>query len=74
MKTQVQKLIDHLYNTGSITQREALMDYSIQSLTRRIVDIRNKGYNVKSEQRHHPVTGQRYVRYTLGSPARLFVR
>jgi hypothetical protein len=68
--TQNQKLVNHFFDVGSITQREAIMDYSIQSLTRRITELRDAGYNIISEQKFHPVTQQRYVRYHLGFPAR----
>lgn len=70
--TQVETILKHLKNTGSITQREAIMDYSIQSLTRRITDLRDSGYNILSIPKVHPVTGQRYARYTLGTPVRNF--
>ena len=65
MTTQNTLIINHMLRTGSITQREALLDYSIQSLTKRISELRNRGYKIKSEKREHPTTGQRYVRYVL---------
>jgi hypothetical protein len=69
--TQRQKLLNHFFDVGSITQREAIMDYSIQSLTRRITELRDDGYNIISEQKLHPITEQRYVRYHLGFPPRV---
>lgn len=69
--TQTQVLLKHLRKAGSITQREALMDHSIQSLTRRITDLRLKGFNIISVPKEHPVTGQQYTRYTLGTPERI---
>lgn len=63
--TQNTLILNHLVRTGSITQREALIDYSIQSLTKRISELRGFGYRIKSEKRLHPTTGQRYVRYVL---------
>lgn len=63
--TQNSLILDHLRRTGSITQREALLDYSVQSLTKRISELRARGYKIKSEKRQHPTTGQRYVRYVL---------
>lgn len=65
--TQNTLILNHLVRTGSITQREALIDYSIQSLTKRISELRGYGYKIKSEKRQHPTTGQRYVRYVLTS-------
>jgi hypothetical protein len=64
--TQTQKLLNHFKKTGRITQRQAIMDYSIQSLTRRIRDLRDQGYNIQSQPKTHPVTGQRYVEYVWG--------
>lgn len=68
--TQEQVLLKHLRTAGSITQREALFDHSIQCLTRRITELRDRGFNIIGLQKHHPVTGQRYMRYVLGTPER----
>ena len=65
--TQNATILDHLYRTCSITMREALMDYSIQSLTKRISELRKDGYKIETEHKHHPTTGQRYARYKLVS-------
>lgn len=62
---QNQKLLKHLKTTGHITQRQAIMDYSIQSLTRRIRDLRDEGHKIDSVPKTHPITGQRYVEYAL---------
>lgn len=61
--TQLNKLLNHFKESGSITNREAMIDYSIQSLTKRIQELRDLGWNIQSVKRKHPVTGQRYVRY-----------
>lgn len=63
--SQTQMIIDHMKRTGSITMREALLDYSIQSLTKRISELRKQGYKIKTEHKLHPTTGQRYARYKL---------
>jgi hypothetical protein len=63
--TQEQIVLNHLKKAGSITGREARDDYSIQSLTRRITELKRMGYSIASEWRSHPITRQRYVRYTL---------
>lgn len=63
--TQITKLLGHFKKAGSITVREALIEYSIQSLTKRINEMRKMGYNIQSIQRRHPVTKQRYVRYYM---------
>lgn len=64
--TQNDKIINHMLKNGSITQREALIDYSIQSLTKRISELREMGFPIRKEVRRHPVTGQTYARYFLG--------
>lgn len=63
--TQNETLFAHLKRTGSISQREALVDYSIQSLTKRISELRDMGLNIITQHKKHPVTGQRYARYVL---------
>lgn len=65
--TQEDKVLNHLKNVGSITVREAILDYSIQSLTRRIATLREAGHNIVSDRRRHKITGQDYVRYSLAS-------
>lgn len=62
---QARKVLTHLSNTGTITQREAMLDYSVQSLTRRITELRDAGYTVDGQWRHHPLTNQRYMRYSF---------
>lgn len=63
--TQNQIILKHLRKAGSITVREAIVEYSIQSLTKRIQELREAGNNIISDVRYHPVTGQKYVRYSL---------
>jgi len=63
--TQNQKIIKHLQKAGSITVREALVEYSIQSLTKRVQELRQSGFNIVSTVKHHPITKQKYTRYTL---------
>lgn len=63
--TQTSMILDHMKRAGSITMREALLDYSIQSLTKRISELRQAGYKIKTEHKFHPTTGQRYARYKL---------
>ena len=60
---QAYTVLNHIQNAGSITQREALMDHSIQCLTKRIQELRDHGYRVKTTFKKHPITGQRYARY-----------
>lgn len=63
--TQNEIIIQHFKKAKSISQREALVDYSIQSLTKRISELKAMGYNIQTQFKKHPVTGQRYARYVL---------
>jgi hypothetical protein len=63
--TQNQILLAHFKKAKSISQREALVDYSIQSLTKRISELKAAGHNIQTQFKKHPVTGQRYARYVL---------
>ena len=67
MKTQHQNIIKHLQTANGLTVREAMIEYSISSLTKRIQELRGMGYDIVSNSKRHPVTGQRYVRYTLSN-------
>jgi len=64
---QAMAIVRHIEKAGSITQREAMVDLSVQSLTRRITEIRDKGIRIKSVWKKHPTTGQRYKRYSLAA-------
>ena len=64
--SQNEILIQHFKKAKSISQREALVDYSIQSLTKRISELRGMGYNIKTQHKKHPITGQKYARYVMG--------
>lgn len=63
--TQNQKIMKHLKRAGSITVREAMLEYSVASLTKRIQELREDGHYIVSTPKFHPMTGQKYVRYTL---------
>ena len=62
---QNQQIIKHLRATKGLTGREALLDYSIQSFTKRISELRKSGWNIKGVKGNHPITNQRYTRYVL---------
>lgn len=69
---QAATLLRHLNAAGSITQREAMADHSIQSLTKRVSELRRAGIPISTVNRKHPVTNQRYARYYLvDTPERL---
>jgi len=63
--TQVEKLIHHMKKIGSISQREAYMEYDVQSFHRRLSDIKELGYEIKAVPKVNPVTNQHYTRYML---------
>jgi hypothetical protein len=65
LKPQTQTLLNHLIRAGTITFREAVMDHSIQSLTKRVQELRAAGYPVTSKWKRHPITKQRYTEYAL---------
>ena len=67
--TQHDMIIKHLRKAGSITVREAMVEYSISSLTKRINELRTIGYDIVSVTKYHPVTKQRYVRYRFAEAA-----
>lgn len=61
-------LVNHMHKRGYITARDAMMDYGITSasLTRRMCDLEEIGVPIRRGRRNHPVTGQKYTRYSLG--------
>jgi biotin operon repressor len=63
--TQHTKIIQHLKTAKGLTVREAMIEYSISSLTKRVHELRTMGYDIESVRKQHPVTGQRYTRYFL---------
>lgn len=68
LSPQCAKVLQHLRVAGSITQREALLDHGVQSLTKRISEMRTNGIDIRSERKVHPLSGQRYMRYALARP------
>lgn len=62
---QHEKILKHLRASKGLTVREALVDYSIQSFTKRISELRQLGYQIDGVKGKHPVTNQRYTRYVL---------
>tara|TARA_R100000773_G_scaffold15014_2_gene13731 strand:- start:441 stop:701 length:261 start_codon:yes stop_codon:yes gene_type:complete len=47
--TQKDRIIRHLNDKGSITALEAMKEYGIMRLTSRICELKDEGYNIKSE-------------------------
>jgi hypothetical protein len=63
--TQNQKILEHMRKNGSITQREAYIDYGVQSFHRRLTELKDAGHKIKKVGKIHPTTGQNYSRYYL---------
>lgn len=59
---QLDHLYTHLTSVGNITRREADSLYRIQSLSRRINDLEERGVNIMRDNRVD-ATGARYTRY-----------
>ena len=66
---QLNTIIKHLETVGSISTLEAIIQYNIMALPRRIKDLKEKGYSLNGIRKSHPVTGQRYTRYVLAEAA-----
>ena len=64
MSNQQELLIKHFESRSSISGVEAATIYKIRSLPRRILDLKQLGYQFES-QWSTDTTGQRYKRYTL---------
>jgi hypothetical protein len=62
--TQIETLIRHFKEVGTITNMEAQSVYKIRALPRRISDLEKRGYSFK-RVRKSDLTGQRYVRYVM---------
>lgn len=66
--TQKQRIIRHLKDKKSITALQAMKEYGIMRLTSRICELKDEGYNIKSEfvssknRYNEPVS---YSKYTL---------
>ena len=63
--TQTDKILNHMRKNGSITQREAYIDYGVQSFHPRLTEIKDAGYKIIKSSKRHPTTGQSYSRYFL---------
>jgi len=61
---QALKVLQHLQDTGSISNVEAHAVHRVRSVSRRITELRNAGHRIEKRQ-CRDVTGQRYVRYVL---------
>lgn len=48
--TQCKRILQYLKDFGSITQLQALQDIAVLRLASRITELKNQGYDIKSEQ------------------------
>ena len=58
------KVLEHLEKSGSISNVEANAVLKCRSVSRRITELKDTGFDIQSEMRKDS-TGQRYMRYTL---------
>jgi hypothetical protein len=58
-------VFNHLVRAGSISQREAVIEYSVGSLTKEISRLRERGVQIRTVLKTHPITGKSYARYML---------
>ena len=64
LSPQAYTIYDHLRKIGDISALEARAIYRVDSLSRRICDLKDAGYKV-SRVIKKDATGKRYARYTL---------
>ena len=60
---QLEQIKSHLFTYGSITSLEAFQKYFCTRLAARILELRNKGYNIESQWQTKP--DKRWVSYVL---------
>ena len=65
LSPQTRRLLRHFYRQGHITQRQALIDLGIQSLTKQISLLRDAGFQITTTFRRNPSTGQKYAKYSM---------
>jgi len=63
--SQREALVEYSTGTGSISQREALVEYSTGSLSKEISRLREAGVAIQTVTKTHPITGKAYARYVL---------
>ena len=62
--SQRKLVISRLRTYGTITTRQAVTELNIMSLPRRIMELREQGYNIETTYQKSP-SGARYGVYTL---------
>ena len=66
-KTQHEKILSFMRSRAKgITVQQALLEFDIQSLPKRISELRKMGYEIKTMQHFHPTKKNvRYAKYVL---------
>ena len=70
--TQLQRILRHLEDYGSITQMDAIRDYGIMRLASRVNDLRREGHPIVTEVvegRNRYGEKTRWARYRMGARA-----
>ena len=70
--TQSQRILEHLKQYGSITQRDAIDNYGIMRLGARIYDLKREGHVITREiveGRNRYDEKTHYARYRMGARA-----
>lgn len=62
--TQCAVVLNWLQTKGELTNRQAVVDLNIMALPRRVMELRDAGYNIDMTYRKSS-TGARYGVYTL---------
>ena len=67
LSSQANTVLNFMEQAGSITAREAMLEFSITSaaLSRRIKDMKEVGIEIVHTPKRHPTTNQRYTRYSI---------
>lgn len=71
LSPRAREVLDYLQAKGSASTREALLDRDINSgsFTRRITELRDAGYPIRTENKRHPVSNRLYRVYHFGAHA-----
>lgn len=66
MNTQASKVLRYLKRHKTITPREALLDLGVYRLAAVVFQLRQRGWNIATERKENPDTGNKYASYFLG--------
>ena len=69
MRSQKQKIFNHLRATGPLTKRYAANEYNIWRLEARICELRQEGHDIRTDMVPN-ANGGKHARYTLVKEAR----